>query len=193
MSLAIDRCCTRVVTDQDSELLFVWQNSSRVRAARHHDNEISRDDHDRWFRGLSGSRNAIYLIVECEKRPFGVVNYREIDRENSNAQWGFFLGSDSEPSGAGTVLCFCGLDYGFKVLGFRKVSSEVISTNEKSLRLHTKFGFSQEGRLSAHVRKAGSYRDVLVFALFAHDWITRHRGPILRKISQSSELENGVY
>ena len=72
---------------------------------------------------------------------------------------------------------FFALDYVFGPLKIRKLCGESFRFNESAIKFHQRFKFHEEGLLRAHVLKDGAYEDVVVFALFAEDWM-KHREKI---------------
>jgi len=159
-----------------------WRNSDRFLAASFSGKRVSLDEHRRWFESIVCDQRVEYLICERNHVPFGVVHFGEIDRRHARAHWGLYLGDDSQPRGTGTVLGYCGVEYGFCILRLRKIVAEILCSNVQSVALHKRLGFLQEGRLRAHVLANGVYRDVLVFALFVDQWKSGQRqelGPLL--------------
>lgn len=57
------------------------------------------------------------------------------------------------------------LRYGFWERRYQKCNSACVDTNEASIRLHEKLGFSEEGRRRRHWFLDGEYRDDVLFGL----------------------------
>lgn len=165
----------RPVQSSDLPVLFQWHNADHVRAAAFSDNIIAPDQSRRWFDALVNDRRCRHAIFERSQVPLGLLTFHTIDPRHNTAHWGFFLGSPDCSKGTGTVLTFLGLDYGFSELRLRKITAEVLASNAKSIKLHQKLGFANEGLFREQIQKNGTFHDVLVFALFARDWRDKFR------------------
>jgi|SRR5215831_14890481 len=152
-----------------------WHHAPHVQAACFSEYETTLEEFGERFEAIAADKRNRYLIFERQQSALGIVNFQDIDRRHSRAQWGLYLGEKDQPKATGTVLGYCGLNYGFKVLGLRRITAEVMESNSKAISLHRRLGFVQEGCFRAHVLKDGKYHDVLTLALFADAWQTLHR------------------
>jgi [ribosomal protein S5]-alanine N-acetyltransferase len=59
------------------------------------------------------------------------------------------------------------IDVAFGRLNLRKVSLDVLASNERALAMYRTLGFSEEGRFVDHVFVDGAGHDVIRMALFA--------------------------
>jgi RimJ/RimL family protein N-acetyltransferase len=62
------------------------------------------------------------------------------------------------------------LRYYFRELRYQKVTSQIYSFNEPSLRLHEKLGFVREGRLRRMVYTNGQFYDQLMFGMTCEEF-----------------------
>lgn len=156
----------------DLEMVLNWRNSERIRRNMLSDHLISWEEHQGWFAGLDQSRR-IGLIFELNQRPVGLVNISGLDEINQKCTWGFYLGEEGLPAGTGLLMGYHGLEYIFAILQIRKLSSQALAFNHRSIRYHQKLGFKEEGLLVAECRKNDHYEDVVLFALFNQQWQVR--------------------
>jgi UDP-4-amino-4,6-dideoxy-N-acetyl-beta-L-altrosamine N-acetyltransferase len=168
----------RPFAEEDVERDLEWRKSIRFLAASCSGKIASLDDHRKWFASVVASANARYLILEHRGLPIGVFHFSEIDSKNGRASWGLYLSDKAQAPGTGTVLGFCGIDYALSVLGLRKIAAQIISSNAKSLALHRRLGFVQEGHLYQHFLKDGFYQDMVILALFANQWASSQRAKV---------------
>lgn len=166
-----ENCRLRPVEVADLGKMLEWRNSDRLRAVMFTDRIITMDEHRAWFERLNKEKTAISKIFEFHGRPVGVVNIVQIDNYNNKCSWGFYLGEVDVPRGIGSVMGYLALEYIFEVLSIRKLCSEVLAFNTRSIRFHEKMGFVKEGHLAKHVLKNGSYEDVVVMVHFHESWI----------------------
>lgn len=162
----------RALSDNDLPLILEWRNTPAVRANMYSPHEISKDEHYAWFERQRSNRTARwYLYSTSQGKPAGVVYFTDIDERNRTAFWGFYTNPQT-PSGTGTKLALEAMDEAFCKQQFHKLSSEVIGHNSKSIRLHKRMGFSQEGLFRSHHLSHGEYSDVLRFGMLSTEWQT---------------------
>ncbi|MDB9453402.1 UDP-4-amino-4,6-dideoxy-N-acetyl-beta-L-altrosamine N-acetyltransferase [Dolichospermum circinale] len=161
----------RPLQKSDLEMVLSWRNSERVRANLYTDHIISLEEHQAWFKKIKDEPTVDYLICEFQNHPIGLVNFTNIDKNNNKCYWGFYLGETATPLGSGGALSFISMEYIFEIVDFRKVCSEVLSFNNKSLKLHKRLSFQEEGCFKKHIYKNLEYQDVICLALFQEDWL----------------------
>lgn len=154
----------------DLALVRDWRNSDRVRPYMYTTHEITAQEHAAWWDRASRDERVRHYVFEVKDRPVGVVNIVDIDRVSGTASWGFYLGVDDAPPGCGSVMEYLALAEAFENLGIRKLNCEVLSFNERPLKLHARFGFEREGLRRAHKLHDGEFQDVVELALFADQW-----------------------
>ncbi|GGJ64247.1 UDP-4-amino-4,6-dideoxy-N-acetyl-beta-L-altrosamine N-acetyltransferase [Anoxybacillus voinovskiensis] len=160
----------RDITEEDLETVLCWRNSERIRRYMYHDHTISMEEHIRWFESLQNDSSRIFKMFIYKDEPIGTVSFNKIDRKNGRCSWGFYIGNEHAPKGAGTILGYLGIEYAFYELQMRKICAEVLEFNEISIRFHQKLGFYNEGRLLKHVKKNDVLVDVLLFVLLRERW-----------------------
>jgi RimJ/RimL family protein N-acetyltransferase len=55
-------------------------------------------------------------------------------------------------------------------LNLHRISSAAVAFNERSIKLHKKLGFREEGRLRQAMFKNGQYHDRLEFGILKVEW-----------------------
>jgi UDP-4-amino-4,6-dideoxy-N-acetyl-beta-L-altrosamine N-acetyltransferase len=155
----------------DLEMVLNWRNSERIRANMYTDYVISLEEHLGWYERIKRDKTCIYLICEYHNKPIGLINFTNIDKKNNKCYWGFYLGEINAPLGSGSALGFLSMEYIYEVINIRKVCSEVLEFNKKSLNLHKKLNFQEEGIFRKHIYKNDKYQDVICLALFKDIWL----------------------
>ena len=153
----------RPLTEADVEQIWQWRNHPQIRRWMFHGDEIPLEQHWQWYR--SQSHNAdVHLCLFTRGAAQGFVHFRHLG--SRVYEWGFYLSPDSPP-GNGRHLGRAALDYAFSTLGAHKVSARVLAYNARSLALHQKLHFNQEGCLKNHHHDGTQYWDVIEFGLLA--------------------------
>ncbi len=155
----------------DCDQVLAWRNSPDVAMYMYGDHDIGLAEHRIWFTALANDNTKKYWVIEAGGVGLGVAYVFDIDRNNQRASWGFYIGNpELRGAGVGYFVEVFVLLYVFEHLGLNKLCCEVLADNESVWQMHEKFGFTVEGRLHAHIRKNGAYRDVIVLGMLASQW-----------------------
>lgn len=161
----------RPIRPADSARLLAWRNAPEVAAYMYSDHVISQDEHDRWFALALTAPDRRYWMIERDGESVGLANLVKIDPANSKCDWAYYLGEAStRGQGIGACVEYIVLQEVFGPMGLNKLCCEVFVDNAGVLKLHESFGFVREALLRDHVRKAGTFRDVVGMGLLARDW-----------------------
>ncbi|GGO85148.1 hypothetical protein GCM10011348_33030 [Marinobacterium nitratireducens] len=162
----------RPLTYADLELVLSWRNSFEVRSCMFSNVEITLEEHLEWFEQSSNNPNTHLMVIERDRRASGCVNITQVS-DGKISDWSFHTAPGSE-KGTGYLLCKLAMNYAFGILGMRKLNAQVLGFNEKSIAIHEKLGFRQEGLLRDNFYRDGKYIDVLLFGMTESDWRARH-------------------
>ena len=120
--------------------------------------------HDLWNRGAA----AVFAI--CMKadpdQPWGAIGL-EINEQDENAELGYWVGKPWWGRGVCTEAAAAMLDFGFSVLGLKKIHAHHLARNPASGKVMEKIGMQQEGYMKSHFKKWGVFEDVVCYGLVA--------------------------
>ena len=105
-----------------------------------------------------------------EKRFWGLIEIRSIDREHSHAELSFWLSVAAWGRGYMSEVLYAVLRYGFEDLQLNRFYAYHMMRNPACGRVLEKNGFTQEGLLRQCVRKWGQFEDVAQWAILRKDW-----------------------
>lgn len=132
--------------------------------------------------GTAGVANRAVFVIEAiesnKSKPIGNVSLSNIHPKDHNAVFGIAIGEkDYWSKGYGTEAAQIIIRYGFEQLNLHRISSFVFSFNERSIRMHLKAGFIEEGRRKESIYINGAYHDSVTFGLLRKEWReTAHKG-----------------
>lgn len=159
------------LTEKDLELVREWRNSPEVCQYMYTENIITKDQQEKWFKKINQEETSKYWIIKYDNNKIGVANLSDIDKKNSKCFWGFYLGnSNIRGQGIGAKIEYNVLKYVFEEINLNKLCGEVLSFNEKVVKMHEKFGFRREGFLRNHIQKSDKFHDVVVIGLLSSEW-----------------------
>lgn len=169
------------LTAEQLELILPWRNALAVRCAMYHQHEISLEEHLAWFERLNGDNTKQWYVYQDEAgEPQGVVYFTDINQEQQTAFWGFYAWPVAA-SGTGLNILMEALDCAFESMGLHKVNAEVLNDNPRSLYLHKKIGFIEEGRFREQHLVGNERIDIVRLGLLSSEWLS-HRKKLARRI-----------
>jgi RimJ/RimL family protein N-acetyltransferase len=113
-----------------------------------------------------------FAIVDKENDALiGAIGLHRIDRQNMTAATGTSIGNKEYwGKGYGTEAKMLLLEFAFNELNLRKIYSDVIGYNERSLKYAKKCGYVEEARLPEHYFRKGKYWDKVILAVYSKEW-----------------------
>lgn len=90
------------------------------------------------------------------------------------AKLGFAVRADLWGQGVATDATATMVNFAFTTLELHRVTAAIGPSNEASIAIAKKLGFSYEGRLRDHVFTNGRWRDSLLYSILGPEWPTAH-------------------
>ena len=123
----------RPITDQDTENIVRWRNSDHVRRNFIYQTLFTPESHREWLRDKVGTGLVEQFIIHSTDADMdvGSVYLRDIDRTHRRAEFGIFIGEESQMSkGIGSECIRLIVGYGFATLRLHKIFLRVLADNE---------------------------------------------------------------
>lgn len=118
--------------------ILEWRNNPEIRHWMINSNEISKDDHLKWWSNTRIDPEKYLFICQDHNNPQGIVTFDTVAK--NQLKWGFYK-VPSAPRGTGYRLGISAMKYAFSYLNATSVIGEVVPTNDRSLALHHRLGF----------------------------------------------------
>lgn len=133
---------------------------------------------EKWIEGAASRIQAgtdVYLAIEAIEgdltKPIGSIGLHGINSKDHSATFGIAIGEKNcWGKGYGTEATRLTLEYGFHQLNLHRIASAVIDFNERSIRLHKKVGFREEGRQREAMFKNGHFHDHVMLGILRDEW-----------------------
>ena len=156
----------RPITESDTDLIVCWRNKESVKKNFLYRSDFTAETHRKWFREKVQTGNVVQFIIEMQNKvqsvPVGSTYLRDIDYENSSAEFGIFIGEDSaRGKGVGTTAAKMILDYGHNELGLHRIFLRLLADNIVAYKSYRKAGFVTEGIFRDMKKIDGKYRDIM--------------------------------
>jgi ribosomal-protein-alanine N-acetyltransferase len=150
----------REITAADITLLHGWRNDAETRPMFRDDRPLHFDSHSRFVqRYFANAPGDYWWIVEASQVPIGTISLYRFSADRRACEFGrFIIGREHRGCGYGRRALALALSLA-RSLGVERISCEVLSSNERALRLYGSLGFTRKG-----IDDAGARRFVLMEA-----------------------------
>lgn len=173
-----EKVLLREIRKSDIDYAVRWVNDPEVTQYLMIYPPISGIAEERWLQNIGENKDgkfAFFVIEAIEgetTKPIGNVELSHINHHSGNAEFGIAIfEKDYWSDGYGTEAAEMIIRYGFEQLNLHRISSFAHAFNERSLRMHRKVGFKEEGRRRKAYYRNGAYHDEVVFGLLKGDWV----------------------
>jgi len=172
------------ITADKLEKIMNWRTSKEVSPYMYTDPKLTIEDQKNWFENINNNSTVRYWIIVVDEIDVGVLYLYDIDVKNKRCFWGYYIG-DSSAQGKGVARQLeCNIyDYVFYDVGLNKLCCEVLTFNEKVIKIHEKFGSEIEGVFKQHIFKNNTFLDVVRMAILREKWDEIKSKHEYRKIS----------
>lgn len=163
-----DKIFLAAIKDSDTDNIVKWRNQPFVRERFINQELFTRESHKRWLETMVGAGKTEQFIIYLKpgKEAVGTVYLRDIDRKNSKAEYGIFIGEEEHlGKGIGSEAARLILIYAFETLHLHKVTLRVFATNKRAIASYKKAGFIEEGYFKDEVRIGNQFCDIIVMSI----------------------------
>jgi len=162
------------ITTVDLQLqtsVLSWRNHIDIRKNMYTDSIITEQQHLLWLGSLQSNQSTYVYIAFKDNVPIGIVSINNIDFLHKNADWAFYLNPEFlEKKGYGSLMEYHFLNFLFKNFDIEKLNCEVLAINPSVIKLHKKFGFTEEGIRRQNIIKDNNRIDVYCLGILKHEW-----------------------
>ena len=172
-----EKVVLRPVRRTDIEYFLKWFNDSEVLQYLDLYLPMTEMAEEKYIEELGTNRAGtqvlfvIEAIEDISNKPIGNVTLSNIHPRNHNAIFGIAIGEkDYWSKRYGTEATQLIIKYGFEQLNLHRITSAAKSFNVRSLKLHQRTGFTEEGRQRKADFENGAYHDRVMFGFLREEW-----------------------
>lgn len=132
----------RKLTHDKIELVRQWRVHPKISQYMEHQDEITPEQQEIWFRKIDTSGRDFYFIIEVDGNEIGLINVKDVDFEKKSGETGIFIWDDNclnSDYGIRSTLCLH--DFAFNVLGLETLHGHTLSSNRRANRLNKALGY----------------------------------------------------
>ena len=180
------RVILRPVLEEDTPALLRWINDPEVNQYLLTYLPQMEGDQREWIERVRKRKsNDITLVIVADNKPIGTMGLHRIEWVNRVATTGALIGEKEYwGKGYGSEAKMLFLDYAFNRLNLRKIYSDVIAFNKRSVRYSLKCGYKKEARLKKRHFRFGKYWDEVLLSVKRKDWL-----PLWKKFTKKHGLK----
>lgn len=158
----------------DAEDIFKWRRASHVTQFMYTDLDDDFEGHIKWMKRAISSIKDEYFIIYNKDQKIGLISLNDIDKQNSKATSGFYIGDLKYAPLAGRIFPYF-LNYVFYKKNLNKLVIEVMAHNINMKKMDVYYGFREVGTLENHILKNGIYYDVDILEITKKIWLTKEK------------------
>lgn len=169
VEMELEHVKLRSITLEDTKDILKWRNHPSVKKNFCIQEDLKEETHLNWFHNkiLTKEVEQFIIIEKDSEKAIGSTYLRDIDKKNSKAEFGIFIGEETaRGKGIGTSATKLMVAYGFKTLGLHKIYLRVFHNNVSAIKAYEKAGFVYEGTAKDDVRLIdGTYQDITFMSI----------------------------
>lgn len=147
-----------------------WMNNPKVYSSMHFEVPILLDNTIRWFEKNKKNENRRDVVFLDENKIVAFGGLTSITRDTQMAELYIFVDPNLQHHGIGTAATTLLCQWGFSILGLRKIYLYTNEDNHSAIKAYGKCGFVLEGRHRLeYIDHTGEYKDRLYFGILKTD------------------------
>lgn len=168
MDIMGENVSLRKMEISDTKNIIKWRNNLNVKKNFFIQEDLTEKTHYSWIKNNVNKCKVVQFIIVNNKlnKDIGTVFLKDIDKKNSKAEFGIFIGEDSERGkglGAEATVLIC--NYAFQNLNLHRIYLRVFDHNDQAKKSYYKAGFRQEGILKDDVFIKGKFYNVVIMSI----------------------------
>ncbi len=169
----------RAVEPEDWEIHYAWDQDSEV-SRRGYETHFPQSKAAVRQQTASGALSRPqddsfdFHIENLAGELVGTLNTHHCNPRSGTFSYGVAVRSEHQRQGYASEAILMVLRFFFRELRYQKVTVDVYSFNEPSIRLHERLGYTLEGRVRRMGFTDGAYYDWLIFGLTVEEFTEKH-------------------
>ncbi|WP_181566333.1 UDP-4-amino-4,6-dideoxy-N-acetyl-beta-L-altrosamine N-acetyltransferase [Helicobacter monodelphidis] len=150
------------LSEEESEAVRSWRNHQEVRAFMYQQHITSKEEHQRFVKGLHNNLEKGYWAVFKENEGLGVISLTRINIFHSYAFLGIYVSPQWHHQGVGKQLLSALEFLAFQKIGLHSLRLEVLEENQKAIAFYERNGFLKEGCLRDFALIHGQFKNIVL-------------------------------
>lgn len=165
----------RKLEEKDAEGMLEWMHDPEVQKGfRFNGGEKDMDSVINFIKQsdiqLINGRDIHYAIVDESDQYLGTISLKNIDLTDKKAEYAISLRRNAQGRGIATEATSEVLKLAFEVYGLERVYLNVLSDNDRAIRLYERIGFVYEGAFRKHLFLRGEYKTLKWYSMLREEY-----------------------
>lgn len=167
----------RKLEEKDADGMLEWmQDPEMQKGFRFNAEEKNREDVLSFIRNanieLVNGKNIHYAVSDEDDEYLGTISLKNVDLVNKKAEYAISLRRMAQGKGIATEATHEILKMAFEQYDLQRVYLNVLSDNQRAIRLYEKCGFVYEGEFRKHLFLRGEYKSLKLYGMLKEEWET---------------------
>ena len=150
----------------DTLSIVKWRNSIEVKKNLYSQETITEQQHINYFKKYVETGKISQFIIVADGVDCGTVFLKKINLEKKDAEFGIFIGEkEYRGKGISSIATQKAIDYGFDILGLKKIYLTVFEDNNIAIKGYLKAGFVKTGLIKNGYCRNGVYYNIVEMAI----------------------------
>ena len=123
---------------------------------------------------LIGGKDIHYAIADEYDEYLGTISLKDVDLTDRKAEYAISLRRKAQGRGIATEATCEILRLAFEEYGLERVYLNVLSDNNRAIRLYERVGFVYEGAFRKHLFLRGEYRTLKWYSMLKEEYQKKH-------------------
>ena len=165
----------RKLEEKDADGMLEWmQDPEMQKGFRFNGEEKSREDVLSFIRNanieLVDGKDIHYAVSDENDEYLGTISLKNVDLVNKKAEYAISLRRMAQGKGIATEATHEILKMAFEQYDLQRVYLNVLSDNQRAIRLYEKCGFVYEGEFRKHLFLRGEYKSLKLYGMLKEEW-----------------------
>lgn len=165
-----DEIDLRTIERKDTEFLRDNINDPDVRKFLTSRRPVNMQQEENFFEEVISSSEDVHLAICRDEEIVGMISLEEDEKLVRVADISLWIATDHHRNGYGTEAAELITEYGFRELGYHKISARAYKGNTGSNKIWEKLGFTHEGTLRKQALVQGEFKAVNIYGVLEKEW-----------------------
>ena len=165
----------RKLEEKDADGMLEWMRDPEMQKGfRFNAEEKNREDVLSFIRNanieLVNGKDIHYAVSDDNDEYLGTISLKNVDLVNKKAEYAISLRRMAQGKGIATEATHEILKMAFEQYDLQRVYLNVLSDNQRAIRLYEKCGFVYEGEFRKHLFLRGEYKSLKLYGMLKKEW-----------------------
>lgn len=170
----------RRLEEKDAEGMLEWMGDSEIQKAfRFHAEQADMKSVLNFIKNadirLADGKDLHYAIVDKEDEYLGTISLKNVELSDKKAEYAISLRKKAQGKGVASAATEEILKVAFESYKLERIYLNVLSDNERAVRLYERMGFVYEGAFRKHLFLRGEYKTLKWYSMLREEYAMKRQ------------------